>query len=146
MPSDDPERSGYGLVQFTNRHDAHYAVNGLKVVRRIVAPGSKLEVRFATRRSSGGRRGVLRTKKVAQSTSNENNLYIDNVPRDFSQRSLERLFSRFGQISSAKIKDNGIAFVRYSIFLRGALSLSEVLCVFVLSVFDAFGVCHDRVL
>ena len=144
---------GVGFVRFEKHKDALRAIDGMH--RQIVAPGSKLEVRFATRRSSGGRRGVLRTKQVAQSTSNENNLYIDNVPRDFSQSSLERLFSRFGQISSAKINDNGIAFVRYDdlcalpLFTWRPLSfssLSEVLCVFVLSVFDAFGLCHDRVL
>ena len=27
VPSDDPEQSGYGLVQFTNRNDAHQAIN-----------------------------------------------------------------------------------------------------------------------
>ena len=34
----------------------------------------------------------------------------------------------------------------FPLFLCAAPSLSEVLSVFVLSVFDAFGVYHDRVL
>ena len=46
-------------------------------------------------------------------TENQNNLYVRNLPESFSQTDLEELFNPFGLISTAKVNDNGVAFVRY---------------------------------
>ena len=74
----------------------------------------QLEVRFATR-------------ETADNAYNENNnlVYIRNLPKCYNQSSLEKLFSKYGKILSAKINDNGIAFVRYVIHSYYVYAISQ---------------------
>ena len=110
---------GIAFVRFEDHEQALNAIGRLD--KQMVEQGCKLEVRFATRKTAAN---AYRLQQVPQSKSNENNLYIRNLPKNFTQSSLEQLFVAFGKISSAKINDNGIAFVRYDIH---SLSLCFVL-------------------
>ena len=99
---------GIAFVRFEDHEQALNAIGRLD--KQMVEQGCKLEVRFATRKTAAN---AYRLQQVPPSKSNENNLYIRNLPKNFTQSSLEQLFVTYGKISSAKINDNGIAFVRY---------------------------------
>ena len=94
--------------------------------QQMVEQECKLQVRFATRKTA---ENAYRSQEIPwpQSKTNKNNLYIKNLPKNYNESSLETLFSNYGKISSAKINDNGIAFVRYVIlqrnFFRNLLSV-----------------------
>merc|ERR1719334_20747 len=100
---------GIAFVRFEDHEQALNAIGRLD--KQMVEQGCKLEVRFATRKTAAN---AYRLQQVPQSKSNENNLYIRNLPKNFTQSSLEQLFVTYGKISSAKINDNGIAFVRFA--------------------------------
>merc|ERR1719334_928716 len=100
---------GIAFVRFEDHEQALNAIGRLD--KQMVEQGCKLEVRFATRKTAAN---AYRLQQVPQSKSNENNLYIRNLPKFFNQSSLETLFANYGKISSAKINDNGIAFVRFA--------------------------------
>eukprot|EP01084_Bolivina_argentea_P054706 100313_1 len=100
---------GIGFVRYEDHEQALNAIGRLD--KQMVDGGSKLEVRFATRKTAAN---AYRLQQIPQSKSNENNLYIRNLPKYYNQSSLETLFANYGKISSAKINDNGIAFVRFA--------------------------------
>jgi len=100
---------GIAFVRFDDHEQALNAIGRLD--KQMVEQGCQLEVRFATRKTAAN---AYRLQQVPQSKSNENNLYIRNLPKNFTQSSLEQLFQAYGKISSAKINDNGIAFVRFA--------------------------------
>ena len=99
---------GIAFVRFEDHDQALNAIGRLD--KQMVEQGCKLEVRFATRKTAAN---AYRLQQIPSSKTNENNLYIRNLPKYYNQSSLETLFSNYGKISSAKINDNGIAFVRY---------------------------------
>jgi RNA recognition motif-containing protein len=105
---------GIAFVRFEDHEQALNAIGNLD--KLDVENGQVLEVRFATRKTAAN---AYRLQQVPNtSKSNEHNLYIRNLPKFYSQQHLEQLFEQFGKISSAKINENGIAFVRYTfIFL-----------------------------
>eukprot|EP01084_Bolivina_argentea_P069988 127315_1 len=76
----------------------------------MVEQGCKLEVRFATRKTATN---AYRLQQMHQTKTNENSLYVRNLPKYYNQSSLETLFASYGKISSTKINDNGVAFVRF---------------------------------
>lgn len=100
---------GIAFVRFEDHDQALNAIGRLD--KQMVEQGCKLEVRFATRKTAAN---AYRLQQIPQTKTNENNLYIRNLPKYYNQSSLETLFSNYGKISSAKINDNGIAFVRFA--------------------------------
>ena len=132
------------FVRFSNHEQALDAIHHLHGERVSGHPQQKrLTVRFATcqhkkgwhhkreqplganpnyamngskaRRWSHGHHGHGLHLNLSLSASNDHNLYIKNLPKEYNQLSLERLFSEFGPISSATIINDsiGVAFVRY---------------------------------
>mmetsp|Transcript_56067 Transcript_56067/g.93452 ORF Transcript_56067/g.93452 Transcript_56067/m.93452 type:complete len:919 (+) Transcript_56067:180-2936(+) len=101
---------GIAFVRFDDHDEALNAIGHLD--KQQVEQGCKLEVRFATRKTAAN---AYRLQQVPVATKhNEHNLYIRNLPKYYNQSSLETLFSAVGKISSAKINENGIAFVRFA--------------------------------
>jgi len=101
---------GIGFVRYEDHEQALNAIGRLD--KQMVEQGCKLEVRFATRKTAAN---AYRAQQVPPPTkSNEHNLYIRNLPKFYNQSNLETLFAQYGKISSAKINDNGIAFVRFA--------------------------------
>ena len=45
--------------------------------------------------------------------TNKHNLFVKNLPNNFSRTHLKKLFEKYGRISSLKLNENGTAFVRY---------------------------------
>ncbi|XP_058806717.1 protein sex-lethal-like isoform X2 [Phymastichus coffea] len=93
---------GFGFVNYTKAEDASTAItrlNGLQVQNK------RLKVSFA--RPSG-------------EEIKETNLYVTNLPRNITEKQVDEIFSKFGQIVQKNIlKDKltglprGVAFVRY---------------------------------
>jgi len=106
---------GIAFVRFEDHEQALNAIGRLDKMQFPSGHGGppiKLEVRFATRKTAAN---AYRLQQVPSANkANENNLYIRNLPKFFNQSSLETLFANYGKISSAKINDNGIAFVRFA--------------------------------
>jgi len=106
---------GIAFVRFEDHEQALNAIGRLDKMSFPSGHGGppiKLEVRFATRKTAAN---AYRLQQVPSANkANENNLYIRNLPKYYNQSSLETLFANYGKISSAKINDNGIAFVRFA--------------------------------
>jgi len=107
---------GIAFVRFEDHEQALNAISRLDKMACAVGNGYggevKLEVRFATRKTAAN---AYRLQHVPSANkANENNLYVRNLPKYYNQSSLETLFANYGKISSAKINDNGIAFVRFA--------------------------------
>merc|ERR1719297_231481 len=70
-----------------------------------------LHIEFATRKTAAT---AYQTQHIpVAAKNNEHNLYVRNLPPNYSQKALEKLFKRYGKISAAKLGSKGIAFVRF---------------------------------
>jgi len=90
---------GYGFVEFSNRAEAELAVrtlNGKNVL------GKKLKVSFA--KPSGQRV--------------KSNLFVNQIPVDWTEKHLEQMFGQFGQIIERRILRNLDGSSRKSAFVR----------------------------
>jgi polyadenylate-binding protein len=92
---------GFGYVQFTNKDHASAAIakmNGSKQMDK------ELQV-------------ILHSKKNDRENQTEHftNLFVKNIPTDFTEKQLTELFAPFGEISSVKVKGEGsdVGFVAF---------------------------------
>lgn len=94
---------GYGFVKYFNAADAAKAIES---INGLNYRSKRLKVSYS---------------RPPGHAMKDSNLYISNLPKDFSERDLEQLFSSFGEIIQKNVlKDKhsglprGVAFVRFS--------------------------------
>lgn len=95
---------GIAFVDYMEHENALHAIAHFD--KQMVAPGHKLEVRFATKQK--GKKAHDRTH-----SNNQHNLYVGHLPECYDQSCLETLFSNYGKILCSRIKGNGVALVRF---------------------------------
>lgn len=94
---------GYGFVKYFNANDSAKAIES---INGLNYRSKRLKVSYS---------------RPPGHAMKDSNLYISNLPKDFSERDLEQLFSAFGEIIQKNVlKDKhsglprGVAFVRFS--------------------------------
>lgn len=108
----------YGFIEYHNKEDAVKAIekfNGYRIEHK------KLKVSYAQPKSTNTNDEDIdmNSKHMNSSSTQKNsNIYITDLPDDFDEKMLERLFSKYGEISQTKILrdprtriSRGVAFV-----------------------------------
>lgn len=102
------ESMGYGFVQFDNVEDANRAiesVNGMNIEGKVVYVGH------------------FKKRESRSSANNWTNLYVKNIPVEWDEDALSKLFGEHGEITSLKImrgveddenKSRGFGFVNFA--------------------------------
>lgn len=91
---------GYGFVEYYTKEDAIQAIekyNGFRIEQK------KLKVSYAKLKSTSSNEHDQHEKPARSASSKNPNLYITELPDDFDERMLERLFSKHGEIVKTKI-------------------------------------------
>lgn len=107
----------YGFIEYHTREDAVKAIekyNGYRIEQK------KLKVSYAQPKASNNDDHIEVNSKYSNASSMQknSNIYITDLPDDFDEKMLERLFSKYGEISQTKILrdprtriSRGVAFV-----------------------------------
>ena len=107
----------YGFIEYHSREDAVKAIekyNGYRIEHK------KLKVSYAQPKAGNNDEEIeVNTKYLNSSSTQKNsNIYITDLPDDFDEKMLERLFSKYGEIIQTKILrdprtkiSRGVAFV-----------------------------------
>jgi polyadenylate-binding protein len=96
---------GYGFVHYESEESAQNAI--ARVDSKVIAGQQVSVTQFKSRKERGG------------SQAKFTNLYVKNLPEDFTQAKLDDLFGKYGTITSSKLgtdkdgKFRGFAFVNY---------------------------------
>lgn len=95
----DGQSNGLGCIQFETKESAEKAI---KELNNSIQLGKKIEVYGQVKKEDGEDQGEKYTK-----------IFIQNLPHDFSDGELKKLFSQYGTIESASVnfKRNGTGFV-----------------------------------
>lgn len=119
LPTDDSGvKKGFGFVNFSTHEEAQTAIKELheKVLEEGMEPLYVARAQSAAERKKEleGRRAELQKKFMGV------NLYIKNLPEEYGDEDLVKLFEQFGDITSAKVmrdesgKSRGFGFVCFS--------------------------------
>lgn len=105
----------YGFIEYHTREDAVKAIekfNGYKIEHK------KLKVSYAQPKSNNSYDSDSEKHMELPSAQKNPNIYITDLPDDFDEKMLERLFSKYGEIVQAKVLrdprtkiSRGVAFV-----------------------------------
>jgi polyadenylate-binding protein len=97
----DGQSRGFGYIQFETQESAEKAI---KELNNSNQHGKKIEVQCHVKKEDREEQGEKYT-----------NLFIQNLPHDFSDDELKKLFSQYGAIGSASVnlKKNGTGFVSF---------------------------------
>jgi len=91
----------YGFIEYHSKEDALKAIdkfNGYKIEHK------KLKVSYAQPKSNANDDNETTAKHSNSSSSQKNsNIYITDLPENFDEKTLERLFSKYGEIVQTKI-------------------------------------------
>jgi polyadenylate-binding protein len=97
----DGQSLGFGYIQFANKEQAAAAIEK--------ANNSKVQDKEI--------QVVLHNKKSDREIKSQNftNLFVKNIPTDFTEAQLSELFAQFGEITSVKVKGEGsdVGFVMF---------------------------------
>jgi RNA recognition motif-containing protein len=105
----------YGFIEYHSKEEATKAIekyNGYRIEHK------KLKVSYAQPKASNEDEIEDDNKHISSSSQKNPNLYITDIPDDFDEKKLERLFSKYGEIVKAKVLrdprtriSRGVAFV-----------------------------------
>jgi len=109
----------YGFIEYHSKEDAMKAIekfNGYRIEHK------KLKVSYAQQKTNNTNDEDIDTNfkhtNLSSSTQKNSNIYITDLPDDFDEKMLERLFSKYGEIVQTKILrdprtriSRGVAFV-----------------------------------
>ena len=107
----------YGFIEYHTKENAIKAIekfNGYRIEHK------KLKVSYAQPKSANDEDSDTNSKhtNLPSSTPKNSNIYITDLPDDFDEKMLERLFSKYGEIAQTKILrdprtriSRGVAFV-----------------------------------
>jgi len=92
---------GYGYVQFNNKESAQSAIEKMN---NSTHNGKEISVLVHSKKKERGETGEHFT-----------NLFVKNIPTDFTDEKLDEIFKEFGEITSCKVKGPGsdVGFVMY---------------------------------
>lgn len=93
----------YGFIEYHTKEDATKAIEKLNGYR---IENKKLKVSYAQPKSSNNNNNNYDSdndKNVTSLVQKNPNIYITDLPDDFDEKKLERLFSKYGEIVQAKI-------------------------------------------
>jgi polyadenylate-binding protein len=98
---------GYGFVHYESEESAQNAI--ARVDGKVIAGQTVNVSQFKSRKERGGTKPLF------------NNVYVKNLPEDYSLKEIENLFSPYGTVTSAKLatqdkdaKNKGSAYVCFS--------------------------------
>jgi polyadenylate-binding protein len=113
------ESLGYGFVHYENDESANKAID--KVDGKMIADQKVSVAAFKSKKDRGG-----------ESKNQYTNLYVKNIPAEFTKEKLEELFSKYGTITSCMVasdnegKGKGFGFVNFQAPEEAAAAVESI--------------------
>jgi len=105
---------GFGYVQFDKKENATAAIEKLNNSTQF---GKEINA-------------IIHSKKNEREDAGEHftNLYVKNIPTNYSEENVKQLFGEFGEVVSVALKGNGtdIAFVTYKTHEQAAAAIDAL--------------------